>query len=125
MSIVIKVLELTNVPDAQGDIMSPDAEVIFHDRVILTKDFVNDPSLALGTATLFREGDSFYIKDFKMVETFAGQWLYPLTPAIGGRKMESKGSVITKFSIDSIGFLFDRNSNPNIKTVKEQLKEKI
>jgi hypothetical protein len=119
----IKVFELSNEPDSSGDIIGPDCNITFHQDVFLIKDFHNIPKNVIGKATLYKEDNSFYIKDIALIH-YTEEMLKLLTPAICGKMIEREGNKLTKITIDSVGLVLSGNANPDIKSIGEQMRDK-
>lgn len=119
----LKVFELNYYLDNSGDMFPPHAIVDFPNTVLITKNFGLRMSDVMGTATLTREGDDFYIENLAISDNYTDV-IKKLTPAISGCYIEKEGNAVVHFAIKEISFTFGENSNPNIKSVQEQLDEK-
>lgn len=123
----IKVLQLGEEPDKSGDILPEDAEIEFSNQITLIRNFKQNKARdIIGYANLYRNGDTFYIRNIEIYEDYQ-EVFKNLTPAINGKVLAFDDSpnvrIIKHFSIDSVSFQLVDNHDPRIKSVEEQLKE--
>ena len=124
----IKVLILDGVKDQSGEAFSSKAYVEYPQSIVISKDFSNNSVDILGKASLYRQGNEFFIEDIVwyddtnkyLIEKHA--WLYP---CVGGKKIEKKEGKITHFTIDKIGLTLTPNTDERIKSVKAQIEEEL
>jgi len=113
MKFTVRVLNLDEVPDSQGETFDPAGVELEDGPVWVTLGF--DPQKKIGSATLKKVEGGVDAEIELENELPEGVW----TPAIGGRTFGKTGNVLTKVLINSIGLSPYQNCDHRIQPLRK------